>query len=1849
MQPTNCHHKAFGFLFFLLSLLSAGSTHAQDYAWAKSMGSTSYEYGNAIAVDASGNVYTTGSFQGTVDFDPSAATANLTSAGGYDIFVTKFDATGNFVWAKSMGGTGDDYGFGIAVDASNVYITGYFTGTADFDPSAATDNLTSAGFSDIFVCKLSLAGAYTWAVRMGSTTSETGYAIAVDASGNVYTTGSFQGTVDFDPSATTANLTSAGGKDIFVCKFSSAGAYTWAKNMGGTGDDSGNGIAVDASGNVYTTGYFNGTADFDPSAATANLTSAGLYDIFVSKLGLAPTAYSVTGTSACSSVTVGLSGSETGVTYQLQRDGTNVGTAVAGTGAALSFGSQTTVGTYTVVATRTNNGISLTMTGNPSVYATPTITTSTSAAICAGATSFTIPYTATTGTPTTYSISGTGITTVTNGALPATPITVNLSAGASGSSISYTLTVKNASGCTSSNVTGSVTVNALPTITKSASTAICAGATSFTIPYTATTGTPTTYSISGTGITTVTNGALPATPITVNLSSPASGSSISYTLTVKNANGCTSSNVTGSVTVNAAPTTYTVTGTSACSSVTVGLSGSQTGVTYQLKRDGTNVGTAVTGTGAALNFGSQTTVGTYTVVATTTASGCTATMTGSPSVYETPTITTSAISTICPGSTSFKIPYTTTTGTPTTYSISGTGIATVTNLALPTTPITVNLSVPASSSSISYTLTVKNANGCTSSNVVGTVTNALPTITTSASPDICEGATSFTIPYTATTGTPTTYSISGTGITTVTNGALPATPITVNLSAGASGSITYNLTVKNINGCTSSNVMGSVSVSTAAAYSLTGGGAYCSGGTGVAVGLSNSQTGVTYQLQRDGTNVGTAATGTGSALNFGNQTIAGTYTVVATRTATGCTATMTGSATVTVNPNVTPSVNISADPGSTIASGTSVTFTATPTDGGTTPSYQWKKNGSNVGSNQNTYTNAALANGDVITCVLTSNAACASSATATSNAITMTVVSCPSGNTLHVNASISGGTGDGSSWTNAYASLSDALVVAHGCSNITTVKVAAGTYKPTKKPFNNGVEMTLDYLNNSLTTRDNTFHLRDGLTLEGGYDAAGNRNITANVTILSGDFNGDDVVTGSGATLSITGNSENAYHVVLASAASSGGIGVTINGFTVKGGNANDATNSYITVNSNNFYRYNGGGIFTYHGTNTLSNNILTGNNVAETGGGIANWGIGTTTISNNTISGNSAKSGGGVYTDGGVLNNNTISGNSAKSGGGVSTFGGTLSNNTISGNSAITGGGVYTASGATLTNNTLYSNTAVSGGGVIIGGGNNTLTNNTLYSNTAGLNGGGILISMSFGAYVPTNITITNNIFFDNLKGTANNVAGADYYINEYSYFNEDTFEEVFIGISTKNNLFQLASSNYPTTNTSQYGIGAGASGNLFAQNPYFTEGSNPAGADGIDRTADDGLRLGCNSPALNAGTNTGAPTTDILGNAIYNTTKDMGAYESQTDCLNTIYTGSSSCEETTLSNVSGNTWFTIYGTTGIIGSINPNGLNLGTLTINIGDPSSVITKSSTKYMGRSINIRSSNYADGVTMPSNYTLRLYYKDSELTELNTANGQTITAAQLFMGWQSGGGTTCDWVNYADVNSGTVVNTGITFQDYGIGNDGFSLQFNLNHFTAFAPYAPATVLPVEILSFWGKYIGVRNPATGGTEGGNLLTWQTANEVNNKGFEIERHIGGSQQPTGDSWETVGFVAAKGKSATYTFTDDYRLSPVAYYRLRQLDNDGKFAYSKVISIAQTSKGKGLSLYPNPVSSHLTIENTDLSSGTHEGGTFQILNLLGQQVLTGKTAQRLDVSALPQGTYVLKVGTEQAKFIKQ
>ncbi|WP_417590480.1 SBBP repeat-containing protein [Owenweeksia hongkongensis] len=276
------HHASAGYHDIFVQKLDA----AGNFIWAKTFGGNSTDIGTELQVDASGNLYLTGIFSGTVDFDPGPGTADRTSAGKWDIFVQKLDAAGNFLWAKSFGGTLLDVGESIAVDAArNVYSIGYFRGTVDFDPGGGTTKFTSAGYEDIFVQKLDAAGNFLWAKSFGGSSVDVGYKITVDASGNAYTTGSFKGTVDFDPGAGAANLSSAGDDDMFVQKLDASGNFLWAKSVGGSSTrEVGRCITVDASGNIYTTGYFEGTVDFDPGAGTANLTSEGHHDVFFQKM-----------------------------------------------------------------------------------------------------------------------------------------------------------------------------------------------------------------------------------------------------------------------------------------------------------------------------------------------------------------------------------------------------------------------------------------------------------------------------------------------------------------------------------------------------------------------------------------------------------------------------------------------------------------------------------------------------------------------------------------------------------------------------------------------------------------------------------------------------------------------------------------------------------------------------------------------------------------------------------------------------------------------------------------------------------------------------------------------------------------------------------------------------------------------------------------------------------------------------------------------------------------------------------------------------------------------------------------------------------------------------------------------------------------------------------------------------------------------------------------------------------------------------------------------------------------------------------------------------------------------------
>jgi hypothetical protein len=272
---------------FISKLSSTGS-----FVWAKQISGTQYDEPQSIAVDPTGNLLIAGEFSNTSDLDPGPGTATITALGFYDVFVSKLDSAGNFVWGRRMGGTGFDLSYGMAVDGSgNVVTVGHFEGTADFDPGVGQFNLTSAGGYDVFVSKLDSDGNFVWARRIGGAANSYPIAVALGADGSVHVVGEFSGTVDFDPGAGVFELTASGSSDGFVFKLGAAGDFLWAKQLGGpgSGSETARSVAVGAGGNVHVVGDFDGTVNFFPGPASFPLTTKGGRDAFVSILDSAGT------------------------------------------------------------------------------------------------------------------------------------------------------------------------------------------------------------------------------------------------------------------------------------------------------------------------------------------------------------------------------------------------------------------------------------------------------------------------------------------------------------------------------------------------------------------------------------------------------------------------------------------------------------------------------------------------------------------------------------------------------------------------------------------------------------------------------------------------------------------------------------------------------------------------------------------------------------------------------------------------------------------------------------------------------------------------------------------------------------------------------------------------------------------------------------------------------------------------------------------------------------------------------------------------------------------------------------------------------------------------------------------------------------------------------------------------------------------------------------------------------------------------------------------------------------------------------------------------------------------------
>jgi uncharacterized delta-60 repeat protein len=242
--------------------------------WGKSLGGTQNDYPGGIAVDAAGNVFATGTFEQTATF----GTHSLVSAGGDDVHVTRLSTTGQVEWARRLGGTSFEEASGVDVDpAGNAYFTGNFTSAATLSNSSIT--LTSAGSRDVFVAKVTASGDFSWARSMGgSSILDLGKSLAVDPAGFVVTVGEYGGPADFDPGPAVFNLpylgTGSGGRDMYVSKLDLDGNFVWAKAIGGTGAEFPTQVVVGSQGNIYITGSFFETCDFDPSSDTYRVTAS---------------------------------------------------------------------------------------------------------------------------------------------------------------------------------------------------------------------------------------------------------------------------------------------------------------------------------------------------------------------------------------------------------------------------------------------------------------------------------------------------------------------------------------------------------------------------------------------------------------------------------------------------------------------------------------------------------------------------------------------------------------------------------------------------------------------------------------------------------------------------------------------------------------------------------------------------------------------------------------------------------------------------------------------------------------------------------------------------------------------------------------------------------------------------------------------------------------------------------------------------------------------------------------------------------------------------------------------------------------------------------------------------------------------------------------------------------------------------------------------------------------------------------------------------------------------------------------------------------------------------------------
>ena len=273
---------------FVIKFSNTGS-----YLWGLTFGvDSNFDEALGIAVQDSGWVYICGYFNGKVDLDPGPGEDFHNAGNGSDGYLSKFDSSGSFEWARTWGGGGPEvYCGGIATTASGeVYVVGGYSGySLDFDPGPGFDYHFSEGWDDAFLSKFDSSGNYIWAKTWGGEDNDSANSVAIDGSGYIYLTGGFMGTVDMDPNFDTDLLTALGYRDGYLSKFDAAGNQIWSQSWGDpspfNGTTTARGVAVDSTGNCYVTGDFIGTSLSFSQMGGDIYQSNGGRDLYFSKWG----------------------------------------------------------------------------------------------------------------------------------------------------------------------------------------------------------------------------------------------------------------------------------------------------------------------------------------------------------------------------------------------------------------------------------------------------------------------------------------------------------------------------------------------------------------------------------------------------------------------------------------------------------------------------------------------------------------------------------------------------------------------------------------------------------------------------------------------------------------------------------------------------------------------------------------------------------------------------------------------------------------------------------------------------------------------------------------------------------------------------------------------------------------------------------------------------------------------------------------------------------------------------------------------------------------------------------------------------------------------------------------------------------------------------------------------------------------------------------------------------------------------------------------------------------------------------------------------------------------------------